>query len=1118
MSGRRNARNPCHPKASRLNGIKDAPAARKPRRLSRLFVFALFCLGMGFVIHTLAPQTVGETARRHFLHQLQSHYRAHKITIRRGHFDPQVGFIFEDLRISDPSSDSFSFRAKEMLRIERLTVMTDVQPEKLLDQKSPLKTRRIILDGVHANVWLNDAGQPSLCDLLPMPDLGPVAPRMELRRVRVSLVDTQTNGRPVTAELDELLLVNTPTTAGGIDQHITLRGSTDFANELLMQVDKRGESIDLRCALKGAFLSRDLFTRLPAEWTEMTKHAQELQCLCDASLAVHQSADGQLNYRLKTTVHDGRYAHPSLPKPIAQLRGIMTCDPGGITIEASQAHFGDAVVRLDGRIDGYQWPCETDLNLSTRGLLLDDRLATSLPPNLQTAWARLSPLGRVDIDAQLRCIESIWKTDATVICKGVDVRFDKFPYPVESVVGRIEVHDGIASAETLGGRVGGNRMQCNFRLPIRPGITNEKSFVIATDGPISIDNTLLNALSPRGSPTTPLESFIRSLRPRGSIQLAGAKLTTDASGHQSRKIDLRVIDGYLRYEKFAYPLYNVAGTIQVDDDLVSLMGLRGTNANSGTVLCNGTYRLPPKTLSKSPATQNSIPLAHHPTTDNRSHLSLKFRSTNVPMDNALRSSLQPSTQQVWDAIAPSGILDELNVELEQHGSGTPIKLNLLADQHNHDQITSRTLSLRPSALPYRIDVTGGSVSFDGSKVEITSLRGRHDASTLSATGSCIQAKNGRWELLLELLSGSRLHPDAELIAALPDQMREAMRVLQLRGPMSIRGKTRIALPDATHVEPAIQWNLNLQLEGNRIADVGPVHSLRGGLWVAGKRDERGINAFGSVDIDSMHVYDLQITNIQGPFSINDDLLVLGSLATIPNPPIDTKSSSATRSIRGSLFDGTLDLDGKVLLANGNFDVGLTVNNAQVPTILADFGHNDNEMTGTCSGQTQLQGNLARIDLLKGSGAAQVSNANLYKLPLVVQLMNLLRVTPTEDVAFTDGAVEFTVFGETMTFTDLQMWGDLIALQGGGTLDRKRELDLTFNTRVSPHNAFTKIVALGQQYTLWTIDVRGPLNSLDIQRRAFDGVGETLELLFPGMTDSTNVTEQPKSSFGNWLKR
>ncbi len=284
---------------------------------------------------------------------------------------------------------------------------------------------------------------------------------------------------------------------------------------------------------------------------------------------------------------------------------------------------------------------------------------------MQKNWDRLQPLGRIDIDAELTHENLKWTTSADVICKGVDVRYDKFPYPIENLVGRLEVRGGIATAKKLDGRIGGNRMQCAFQLPIQPGITNEKLFVIASDGPVPIDNTLLNSLSPRGSPKTQLETFVRSLGPpRGSVQLATARLATDANGRQSRKVDLRVIDGYLRYEKFAYPLYNVAGKIQIEDELVKLVDFRGTNANAGSVVCNGDYHMP----VEAPA-PNAYRISDALLSDQKqSRLALKFDVTNVPMDEALRSSLPPSTQQVWDAISPSGVLDELNVVVGQHGS------------------------------------------------------------------------------------------------------------------------------------------------------------------------------------------------------------------------------------------------------------------------------------------------------------------------------------------------------------------------------------------------------------------------------------------------------------------
>lgn len=1067
----------------------------------------------------MAPQTIGETARRQLLSQLQEHYRDYSVSVRRGHFDPNLGLVFEDLRIADTSRSTLQFRSREMVRIERLTVIGDIHPQKLLEQQNPMITRRVLLEGVTANTWVQADGNLSLTSLLPLPTFGPAVPRMELQNVRVRLLGTEAKSRPVDLELAEVVLVNTPNKRGIINKEITIRGSADFANDLFAKIELNEGSTDVRCAASGIHLNRSLFDRLPESWSQSLEHAKDLTCVCDATLSLHQSAAGKLNYQVRTTVHDGRFAHPLLPQVISQVRGVAVCDPSGVSIEASQAALGDAVLRVTGRIDGYQWPCDMNLNVTTRGLLLDDRVAAALPSSMLTQWEKLQPLGRVDIDAKLVHQQRVWKTDADLICKGVDIRYEKFPYPVEQLVGRIEVRDGIVSADALSGRVAGNRMQCAFRLPIGPGITNEKSFVVATDGPVPIDKTLLNSLSPRGQPTTSLESFIRSLRPRGSVRLATAVFATDANGRQTRKLDLRVIDGHMRYENFAYPLYNVSGKVQVENELVKLIGFRGTNANAGIILCDGGYQMPVK---------DSAPAAHRIsdlgiTSQTESLLALSLRASNVPMDESLRSSLPASTQHVWDVLSPSGVLDELNVILGQHGKGNPLTMDVTAKQNDHGQVTNRLLSLRPSSLPYRLDVTGGSVRFDGSQVTIESIKGRHDGSKLSADGTCVQGVDGRWELALNLHSGSRLHPDAELIAALPSQMREAMRRLQLRGPVNVRGTTRLTMPDTTHPEPVVDWDLVLQLEDNRIGDVGPSHSIRGELSVEGMRDESVLRAEGHVQIDSMHVHDLQLTGIRGPFSIDGDRLYLGGKSSDRKLRASSDRTHTSPSIRGKLFDGTIDLDGEVVLSSGSFDVGLVVRNAQVPTLLADFGQGKSDITGVFSGQAQLQGNLGTSDLLKGSGAARVTGANLYQLPLIIQMFNLLRVTPNEDVAFTDGQVEFAIFGDTVTFSDLQIWGDLVSLQGGGTLDRRRELDLTFNTRVSPQNTFSRVIRplRSQRYTLWTIDVRGPLNALQIERKAMDGVGETLERLFPVMTGSKSdqPADELKSTrgFGSWFR-
>ena len=1075
-----------------MNGKTPDSVARRPRRLSRLLSLALILSILYFVFQAFAPQTLGETARRKLQNDLRHHYADYNVSIGRGHFDPRIGLTFNDIRITDPSlvtdqaSANQSQTSGEVVRINRMTVLADVDAEKLLQQNIPLDTHAILLEGVSANAWLTESQEFSLATLWPLPKLGPEAPKMIVRQLQVKFFGSRDSQRPISAEIAEISIENKKRADGKTDRSVTVRGSTDFADHLLAKVDVQDDTIDLRCAINGIRIDRPLIDRMPMNIRAALQEVSDLHCECDTSFSATRTKQGKWNYQARTTVHDGRISHPQLPESLTQLRGVANCSPSGIEIEASQASLGDAILRVHGRLDGYQWPCDANLKVSARGLQIDEQLALTLPSETRSAWDRLQPNGRIDLDAELLHDTRGWNPKATVTCKGVDIRYERFPYPVESIVGQIEINSGIASADTLTGRVGDNRMQCAFQVPLKPNSGSPRSFVMATDGPIPIDQTLLSSLTPRGEPQSRLESFVRSLQPRGTVQLTSAAIEIDAEGNLSKRLDLRVTDGHLRYEKFAYPLYNVNGTILVDDDLVTLTGLRGNNANAGIIRCDGSYRMPGKSSNGSPG--------------NPSELALQFHANDVPMDESLRTSLPTGSQQVWDSLAPSGILDELSVSLQQIGSQSPLQLDLSANQRDNPQITSRTLSLRPQSLPYRLDVTGGEVRFDGETVTIEQIRGRHDASTFSADGFCVENQTGRWELFLNLHSGCRLHPDAELIAALPLQMRAAMRALQLRGPVSVRGQTRVAMPDERNPEPTLQWDLALQLEGNRIADVGPVHSLRGEISIQGYRDETAIRANGEVRIDSMNVHDIQITGLRGPFSIEDDILFLGSLSRSLG---GTETQNPPAAIRGNLFAGLIDIDGSVVLSTGNFDVDLSTYYAQLPVLLADFGHAEQDLTGTLSGQTHLQGNLAAMDLLRGTGTARVSGANVYQLPLIVQILNLLRLEASEDVAFTDGQVRFSLAGETVTFHDLQMWGDLVALQGGGTLNRRRELDLNFNTRVSPQNTFTQFIRPlgGTRYTLWTIKVRGPINSLQIERKALERVSETLEWLIPGMAEN-----------------
>ncbi|MBB3207508.1 hypothetical protein FHS27_003333 [Rhodopirellula rubra] len=1245
------------------SSVPDTQSARPRRsRLQSMAVLVMVCLAIVFVARTIGPQTLGEQARRMFERQLAEHYTQWDVSIGRGVYLPGVGFQFERIAFA-PLSDErprtsqqsitgailLGWNRSPVVVLDSMTVIADIDAKKLLDKRSPMTTRQVVIEGVHADMRLESDGTVSLKGLLPLPKLGPVCPRIDLRDVilNVAVEEKLSNDgsavraggvddvvgmsepeRPIQFRWSEIVIENLSEVAAVRDgeRKFTIQGDSDLCGRCEVNVSQvlRDEEVIRTVAsanVASLRLNNSVVDRFRTWLPKGPPAGAQFDVLGDLSItfemgdagasqvpAATQSVyaapashptngvnaipgvnrvpsvnavkngglsgagltgaanrggnTGTFDYVIDYVVRNGRYTDRRLPSPIEDCSGRVKITPTKIELFPMQATLGQALVRAQGTAEmqvalnapepirsasvytaNYSTPiglpddaltipiCDSslvarlwncDITVSAENLYLNEGFRPLMPEKTALLFDRFQPSGQIDFVTRWFNPQPLakkpWSVEANVNCEGVGVQFDKFPYPVESLTGLIRISNGRVDSRRLTGNAGGRPIHCEFNVPmkLRPDdrVSPAKSVVIRSDGAIPIDSALVSALTPRessvagdgttGSASTgesKLESFIRSLHPRGAIELASASIQTDAAGVTSRQFDLRVIGGTLRYDQFAYPLYNVAGRVQVKDDLVRMIGFTANNAGAAKIACDGLYQM------------SSDPMA--------TELNMRFRVADIAMDHSLRVSLPESSRNIWEALSPAGTLDQLDVQIQRTGT-RPIVLSLNAAHQSELRAKPNILSIRPKAVPYRLDIVSGSVDYSDGQVKITNLRGRHDASRLIADGVCRPDSTGRWLLTLDLHSGCRLIPDEELIAALPEQMSWAMRGLDLRGPLGLRGVTNILLPESELDSPAIDWDLALQLEGNRIADVGPVHSLRGEIMIRGVKDGELLRAGGDLAIDSLHAYGFQVTSLRGPFSILGDELRLGTFSTGLDPitgvpligtaesrlggAVNPDKSGRQAPIVGRMFEGQLNVSGIVALSTGDFDVGASMENGQLATILAEMGQTRSGITGRFDMNSRLDGRLGDSDLLKGSGTARVSGANMYELPLLVQVLNLLRITPTEDVAFTDGETEFAIFGEDINFNRLSMWGDLVALDGSGTLSRLEHLDLSFNTKVSPQNLFSKVISplRDNSYTFWTIEVDGPLSAPTIQRHALGGVSQTLESWFPGMVRSTTA--------------
>jgi len=1062
---------------------------RKPRFFRR-FVIALILINLVVVGYLFAPQTAGEQIRRQLRAKLQAHYSHLDVRIRSGRVGKQGLVVIEGIefwaRDQGPSQPR-----RPILRIASLNVHTNLNIERLLDGAVSVCPTRIVAQDVVADVWQDASGRWSPELLWPPLVMDGGCPLIEIRDGRLRLHnDTSPSARPL--ELDQIQATlglahsSLPQATANplVNGSFAVSAGGAFVDAIRLDGKMEDGKISISGNAQTLRIDPSLLSKLPMLPTAVLENVRSVNVTTD----VRWTATGELGpdaarptFAIDWAIRDGRFEHAKLPQPLERLTGKIAMHRDGVEVRWAQAKFGDADLRMAGAVSGWDHAADLRGRLNATGLLINERLARKLPDAISQAWDEIRPEGPIDLDLQLLRQAGHWRSSGTAELSGVDVQMSSFPYPVSQLIGSLRFDSERIATDGLSGRIGGQRLSVAFdqMLGDRPGAT---WLQMAADGPVAIDSPLLASLTPMDQPASRLETFVRTLAPSGSLHLVAARFDRNDQGETRKSLDLRVTGGSLRYKEFPYPLYDVRGQITVHDDWVRLIGFQASNTDNAKILCDGSFLTLP---SDQP----------HPT-DGDWQLALQFRARELPLDETLRAALAGESRELWDQLSPTGVLDRADVSLHHADRWSAPQIVISANQFSRPTIDNRTVSLRAASIPYRIDIIEGSVRFDGTEVKIDSLDGRHDSTRIAADGRCVQTESGQWRMDLNIHSGSRLHPDPELIGSLPTEVRGTFQRLQLRGPLSARGTVGVLLPDTRHSDPTVDWDINFQLEGNRIGDVGPVRDLRGEITMRGLRDANSVVAEGVVRIDSMHIESQQITSITGPYGIRDDRLFLGESLPGGFDPLKAKP------IQGKVFSGSASLSGEVLLSDGAFDVVVSIVDADVAKMLVDIGQADSNVKGVAQGQVRLEGVVGAGHLLKGAGSASLSKANLYQLPLLISVFNMLRVKPSEAVAFTDGATRFSIYGDNVTFAELKLWGDLIELDGSGTMNRSHEVDLSFNTRMSPQNVWSILTGPFAQsnYTLMTLYVRGPLANAHVERRALNAVGGTLERLIPGKSD------------------
>jgi len=819
----------------------------------------------------------------------------------------------------------------------------------------------------------------------------------------------------------------------------------------------------------GLDISPALRDSLPAPLAAQMQALSGLRAPASLNFKAESQADAIPRFELTGSLAGGRLEDSRLPYPLTDVRGDFRFDNAGFIVTDLIARDGQTVWEIKKFTQqGYAPKSPFHVELSGRKVHLDAKWATSLPEPLNRYWNYYQPAGDVNLDATLAfdgrkfVPQSI---DATCL-NNVSFSFHKFPYRLERARGSLNMRHNVLSI-AMTAYTGPQPVSLNgtFHNPGR----DFTGWIDIQGDKLPFDERLFGAvLKPQShdalvslNPTGTFNIFARFRRddPRVREMHQFVQVTLDPSNHCRVTCD-----------KFPYPLSNVEGTLIMNNGEWDFKDLKGFNG-SGVAVISGHV-----------STQPGAP----PTT-------LTIGATNIGLDEELRGALQPGTRKLWDALQPHGRID---ATAKVQFASLNAKPSVWLEAVPRDDATSIGTSIEPVAFPYRMRLLGGRVTYQDGHATLYGIHAAHGATEIRTAGTCDIYPDDGWQLSLSSLSVDRvrLHgDDHDLVTALPGTLKHAIGQLNPTGPINLRGAVDFARPRPD--QPLhVGWDVDLFVFDGSL-QVGPkLENIFGRVRLRGSASGANYSSHGELDLDSLTYKNYQFTGVNGPLYFDNTQVLLGALVPGAAPP-----GAPPRRVTARLLGGTLAGDCQVRRAAiSQYRLTATLAGADLGQFARENLPGGQELNGKIAGTVTLSGTPGPRNLF-GSGTLQLTDADVYDLPVMLSLLKIARAKRPDSTAFTQSDIAFDIQqGEHIILKQINLDGDAISLSGNGelTLDGQSN-PISLRLHTSAGRGGLPIVSgmlseASQQILL--IHVGGTLNHPEMRTEPFPVANQALQQL------------------------
>jgi hypothetical protein len=775
------------------------------------------------------------------------------------------------------------------------------------------------------------------------------------------------------------------------------------------------------------------------------------------------------NFDVTGQLAHGRIDDPRLPHPLTEIQATVHVDNAGFSIRDLKARSNQATLAL-ACSGGLTASAPLDLEGDVRQLPLDGQLLGILPPKVQEHWQDLQPEGVIDANIQLHYDGRVWQPRVRVQCKNVSFAHVDFPYRLDHGEGLLELKDDRLTLEL---RTSSENQPVYLAGEVRSLFAGATVRLRARCDALPLDEKLQRAM-PREA-----QDLVQSLDLRGKVAVELELSKDEAHGPLHKHLWARPDRCALRYKGFPFAISNINGQLEMYDGNWWFRNLDG---------CNGTSRVAGEgTFTKSPKGNELV---------------LQLSAGNVPLEGELREALPDGMRQVWALLQPHGIIDLKSTVHYLSGSD-------LLDVTVRAEPRSETCSLEPVQFPYRLDNVQGVFSYGNGKVTFERFSAWHGAVKLACNGACSFRPDGAWQLKLDRVAVDRLRLDRQFMQILPQQLRKNLGELNATGPISLHGGVVVAR-SANQAAPTLsQWNFSLGLNQVGVDCGVRLENIWGNVRVNGWSDGTRYQMRGELDLESMTCHDIQLTQVLGPFWIDEQQAMFGSsVAKLDNQSLPRgQQPAAPRPVVAKIFGGMVYGDGWTSLGDqSRFSTAALGQQpryiVQARLVDADLAACDRELAGKnrnlhgrVEADIEVHGSGHTRATLGGQGGVHLHHANIYELPAMVSLLKILSIKAPDPNAFSTSDAKFRIEGEHVYFDKLDFNGDAVSLSGKGEMNFQGDTRMVFTATLGRGDAGIPVLRdlfTGVAQQILQIRVTGNVQDPKIVKEAFPGVNQALK--------------------------